>query len=260
VPLSRRRLLTHAAGASVAAPLLTMSGSAHATSVGARRFPGDPGRGRLYYGAFLPYPRSVEAWEERVLERRLSVRRGYYQARNPQGLIENARNDHRHRRLPMLSITSPDDWASIARGRQDRWIGHLMDGLAPLRQPVLLIVHHEPENDAGAPGMSPWGLQPDAAALDSQGQGLDGQRDDRSGAAALDVRPPSKEHQSRTVDRRGSCRLRHRRVQPMVALQRPGMAQPRTEAGRSAAVDQGPGKVVFHQVSSRLSGWAESRA
>lgn len=152
--LSRRQLLRAVPAAAAAAAAPSLLGPPTSATAAEPRFPGDPGDGRVYYGAFLPWPQSLSAWEDGVLGRTVSTHRGYFQAGDPAGVVGTAREDHARSRLPMLSIRPPGDWAAVARGAHDAWVAQILEGLALLGHPVLLIVHHEPENDAGGGGMS----------------------------------------------------------------------------------------------------------
>jgi len=150
--ISRRQVLGVTTAAAASVSLLGPTGAVGAAQV--PRFHGDPGRGRVFYGAALPWPRSLPAWEDR-LGRRLSVRRTYYDPRDARQLHERVREDRANRRLPHVSIKPAGSWASIAAGRHDRWLHQVLDPLRKQRIPVFFTLHHEPENDAGGPGMSP---------------------------------------------------------------------------------------------------------
>jgi hypothetical protein len=49
----------------------------------------------------------------------------------------------------------PGTWASVASGVQDAWLHRMLRGLHRTHGPVLLSLHHEPEDNAGPPGMQP---------------------------------------------------------------------------------------------------------
>lgn len=117
---------------------------------GSQRFPGDPGLGRLYYGASIPT--DVVTWEAQ-LNQRLSVHRTYHQASQVDRLANQASTDLTSNRLPHVSIKPPGTWRSVARGDHDAWLSSLGTRLGQLGRPVFLTVHHEPENDAGGEGM-----------------------------------------------------------------------------------------------------------
>ena len=119
-----------------------------------RRFPGDPGRGRLYYGAVYPWDKSIPAWENK-LGHRLGVHRSYYNADQVDGMLDEVRTDLRHRRLPHVSIKAPGTWGAVAAGHQDRWVDSVLERLGRVHGPVIFTVHHEPENDEGGAGMRP---------------------------------------------------------------------------------------------------------
>jgi hypothetical protein len=117
-------------------------------------FLGRPDPGFLYYGASVPSTRSLTAWEGRLGEP-LSLHRSYFEADQTPALLAQVADDLRHRRLPHVSIKPPGAWSDVAGGRRDRWLHSLLEGLAHPRNPVLLTIHHEPQNDAGGAGMRP---------------------------------------------------------------------------------------------------------
>lgn len=120
------------------------------------RFPGDPGQGRLYYGASVPYGQSVTGWERR-LGSTLSVHRSYFTPDHNETLelIRQCRNDVSHGRLSHVSIKPPGTWAEIAAGGQDAWLDSMLRPLGELSTPILFTLHHEPENESGRAGMQP---------------------------------------------------------------------------------------------------------
>ena len=132
-------------------------GEEGAESEGARggaSFAGLPEEGSLYFGASVPYYRSLPAWEARLGET-LALNRSYFLPDNAHGLLTQTRQDLRRRRLPHVSIKPPGTWADVASGRRDRWLVGILAGLHLQRLPVFLSINHEPENDAGAYGMHP---------------------------------------------------------------------------------------------------------
>ena len=119
-------------------------------------FFGQPSAGSVYYGASLPDTRSLPAWES-TLGSRLAVNRSYF-TYAPGVNVEIAvrcRDDLVRDRLPHVSVKPPGTWHDVASGAQDPWLSDLLQGLRGEDGPVLLTLHHEPENDAGAPGMLP---------------------------------------------------------------------------------------------------------
>jgi hypothetical protein len=179
MPLDRRQLLGLGAAAAVSVAASACRGpdsdTTHATGrPGApgtgradpepRRTPADgsedgpyagrPAAGDVYFGASLPSHRSLSAWET-TLGSTLALHRSYFtpDANETAQLVEQCRDDLAHRRLPHVSSKPPGSWADVAAGRQDAWLSDMVGGLGRLSGPVFLTVHHEPENDAGAPGM-----------------------------------------------------------------------------------------------------------
>lgn len=156
--ISRRGVLTLAvsgAAAVLAGPIAPARAGTvpRLQSAGAlRRFPGDPGAGRLYYGASKPTP--VRSWENQMGQR-LAVHRRYYQSYQLDELVRQGRRDLDRTRLPHQSMKPPGTWGEVAAGAHDGWIRSVADGLGRLQAPVFFTVHHEPEDDAGSSGMQP---------------------------------------------------------------------------------------------------------
>ena len=119
-------------------------------------FPAHPTRGSLYFGASLPYHRSLEAWEE-DLGSTLALNRSYFHpARNDAvHLVRRCRDDLARARLPHVSVKAPRSWRAVADGEADQWLASMFRPLGELGGAVLFTLHHEPENDVGAPGMFP---------------------------------------------------------------------------------------------------------
>ena len=117
-------------------------------------FSGQPATGHMYFGASVPYYRSLPSWEA-ALGERLAVNRSYFDPDETAELVGQAHDDLAHRRLPHLSIKPPATWAEIAAGRQDRWLASMLTGLGAEGAPVFLTINHEPENESGPPGMGP---------------------------------------------------------------------------------------------------------
>ena len=119
-------------------------------------FPGRPPPGTLYYGASIPHHRSLPAWE-RELGSSLAVHRSYFTPDHNETaqLIQRCRNDLAHGRLPHISIKPSWPWQDIATGRHDDWLTSILRPLARESAPVLVTLHHEPENDSGPTGMLP---------------------------------------------------------------------------------------------------------
>lgn len=117
-------------------------------------FAGRPPAGQLYYGASILAGRSLPLWEQR-LGSTLSVRRSYFTPdpnENDQ-LVRRCRDDLARGRLPHVSSKLPTTWADVAAGEDGGWLRRLIGGLAQVSGPIFFTLHHEPENDAGPPGM-----------------------------------------------------------------------------------------------------------
>lgn len=118
------------------------------------RFPGDPGSGRLYYGAAVMASLSLPNLEQQ-LNGTLTVRRSYFDRSNTAGLLGRAKEDHGAGRYPLVSTKVPGTWAAVASGVYDTWLHTLLQGLGRLSRPVMLALHHEPEDEVGPTGMTP---------------------------------------------------------------------------------------------------------
>lgn len=132
-------------------------------------FVGCPPAGRLYYGASVPYSRSLPAWE-RTLGRALALNRSYFTPESDPTaqVVARCRDDLMHDRLPHVSLKPPGTWLDVAVGKDDAWLSVLLRQLREEAGPIFVTLHHEPENDAGPPGMQPQdfvGMQRHAIAL-----------------------------------------------------------------------------------------------
>jgi hypothetical protein len=117
---------------------------------------GQPPPGTLYYGASVPFGRSLKAWE-RELGSVLAVNRSYFtpDVNEVKQLVARCRDDHAHGRLPHVSIKPAGTWRDIASGERDTWLAGMLRRLGEEEAPVLFTLNHEPENDAGPRGMEP---------------------------------------------------------------------------------------------------------
>jgi hypothetical protein len=129
------------------------SGAAVAPS--GNRFMGDPTSGKLYYGCSMVATLSWSALEN-ATGAPLTLHRSYFIARNVAGLVRQVVADHAASRMPVTSTKLPASWASVASGAQDAWLDDLLSRLHATGKPVMLCLHHEPENDANkGSGMAP---------------------------------------------------------------------------------------------------------
>lgn len=111
-----------------------------------KRFAGDPGVGRVYYGSVIPTTTSVESFEARI-RHPLGSRRNFHQATQTRALIERARADVAAKRFSILSTKPPGSWRSVAQGEHNAWLDEIFDGLGAINAPMAFTIHHEPEND-----------------------------------------------------------------------------------------------------------------
>ena len=110
-----------------------------------KRFPGDPGIGRIYYGASKP--EHIPRWERRM-GARLSLHRMFFNPREHPRDGSPSPADIRVGRMPYLSTKVPNnDWRGVARGEYDGWLRAMARGLGRINRPIFLSLHHEPEND-----------------------------------------------------------------------------------------------------------------
>jgi hypothetical protein len=104
----------------------------------------------------VPYSRSLSTWEAR-LGSTLSLHRSYFEAdlNEASQLVRRCRADLAHARLPHVSLKLGGTWQHVASGDRDPWLRVLLRRLGELSAPMLVTLNHEPENDAGPPGMQP---------------------------------------------------------------------------------------------------------
>ena len=112
--------------------------------------------GNLYFGASLPYNRSLDAWEQ-DLGTTLALNRTYFhpERNDSANLVRRCRDDVSRGRLPHVSTKAPTTWRGVADGEVDDWLTSMLRPLGELGGGVIFTLHHEPENDAGGPGMLP---------------------------------------------------------------------------------------------------------
>ena len=141
---------------SVTPPPPTPSPTASASPIPGPGFPGQPPPGYVYYGASVPHHRSLPDWEQE-LGAKLGLNRSYFtpDLNETAQLVHRCRDDLAHGRLPHVSIKSPGTWSEVAAGARDEWLTGMLRPLGEGSGPVFLTLHHEPENDAGPPGMQP---------------------------------------------------------------------------------------------------------
>jgi hypothetical protein len=108
----------------------------------------------------VPHDRSLLAWEHK-LGSPLALNRSYFTPDHNETaqLVRRCREDLAHGRLPHVSTKPLGTWRQLADGAGDEWLTGMLRPLGdPLEVgagPVFLTLHHEPENDAGPPGMQP---------------------------------------------------------------------------------------------------------
>lgn len=78
------------------------------------------------------------------------------------GLIEAA---HREGLLPVASFKVGNDWAGIAAGRYDTQLKNLADRLKALGKPVVVCLHHEPDEQSTPPDQGEGGTAAQFAGM-----------------------------------------------------------------------------------------------
>lgn len=116
------------------------------------RFPGDPGKHRLYFGESREG--GDPAGREAEYGHRVGVYRSYWQPSQTASMLAVCERDTAAGRMPFVSTKLPATWADVAAGSQDVWLQATMDALATVAGPVWLCLHHEPYDDQGI-GQSP---------------------------------------------------------------------------------------------------------
>ena len=152
---TRRTLLGLGAGAALgtAAPLLG-GGSPAGAAAAKKRFPGDPGQGRLYLGASVDPAADIDAFSAQVGG--MGAERVFCEHDDIDKALSRSIAAVAGGRLPMVSIKPPASWRDVAAGTCNAWLDELLDGLAAINSPLCLTVHHEPENDADGVDNTPW--------------------------------------------------------------------------------------------------------
>jgi hypothetical protein len=110
------------------------------------RFPGDPGRGRVYVGTTVPPDQPVELAPTDAL--RITMTRRFYRRGQAWRLVRMAAQDSAAGLLPLVSFKPPGRWADVAAGRHDGILRWILVRLRDIERPVMLAIHHEPENEA----------------------------------------------------------------------------------------------------------------
>jgi hypothetical protein len=145
--LSRRTVLIGAAAGGVG-----LLGSPALGADRKERFPGDPGRGSLYYGSHTDYNNPVP--REALYGHRVGLSRLFYDHSEVDALVAAAARDLHAGRQPYVSIYTPGSWQEVAAGRHDKWLDSLLGGLAAVPGPVWLCLYHEPDAGLGVQGNS----------------------------------------------------------------------------------------------------------
>ena len=203
-------------------------------AAGPSTLPGQPPPGSLYYGASVPHHQSLPAWEPE-LGTVLPLNRSYFipDENETAQLVARCRNDLARGRMPHVSIKPEGTWQDIASGAPRRLAGPACCGRWARRtSPILFTLNHEPENDAGPPGMAPS----DYVAMQRRAISLAAELAPQVIVAPVlqhwTFDPAAQGQRSGGVARPGSIGLRPRRLQPVVTDERQGVAHLRQQARR----------------------------
>ncbi len=115
----------------------------------AARFPGDPGPGRLYFGASLAIDEPAASRTD-LGGTAMSMVRRFYRPHQTELMLALTRTDVASGIVPFVSFKVPGTWAEAAAGHSDAWLDTVIEAVDSLGAPVFLALHHEPENDVTA--------------------------------------------------------------------------------------------------------------
>jgi hypothetical protein len=82
----------------------------------------------------------------------MSMVRRFYQPHQIALMLAATRTDVAAGIVPLVSFKVPGTWEAVANGEFDGWLDRLLEAADSLRAPVLVALHHEPENDATKSG------------------------------------------------------------------------------------------------------------
>ncbi|WP_394840766.1 hypothetical protein LZC95_27290 [Pendulispora brunnea] len=113
-------------------------------------YPGQAPAGKLVWGASIDGNGDPVARHESVAGHPLAVRRTFWQWSQRTGaLVNTAKDDLAHSRLPWVSVKTPS-WAEMGAGKHDAEIDQMLTALKAAHGPVWLTIHHEPEGGGGS--------------------------------------------------------------------------------------------------------------
>lgn len=117
-------------------------------------FPGRPAVGTVFWGSSIGGNGDPVVRHEQPSGQALSIRRTFFDwGQRTSGMINTAKDDIAHDRLPWVSV-KPPSWAAMASGAYDAEIDAMLNALKSVPGPVWLTVHHEPEG-GGSAGNTP---------------------------------------------------------------------------------------------------------
>ncbi len=112
-------------------------------------YPGQPPDGMLVWGASIQSNGDPVARHETPSGHVLTLHRTFFQWTQRTGkMIDTAKDDIAHKRLPWVSIKTPS-WADMGKGAHDSEIDEMLGALDAIQGPVWLTMHHEPEGGGG---------------------------------------------------------------------------------------------------------------
>jgi len=112
-------------------------------------YPGQPAAGKVLWGAAVSGNGDPVTRHETPSGHPLTVHRTFFQwSQRTSGMINTAKDDITHHRVPWVSI-KPPSWAEMGQGLHDAEIDQMLKALDAVPGPVWLTVHHEPEGGGG---------------------------------------------------------------------------------------------------------------
>ncbi|MEJ7598888.1 MAG: hypothetical protein WKG01_13350 [Kofleriaceae bacterium] len=112
-------------------------------------YPGQPVPGSVFWGAAISGNGDPITRHETPAGAPLALHRTFWQWNHrATNLVQAARDDLEHARLPWVSVKTPS-WAAMGAGTHDAEIDQMLVALDALPGPIWLTIHHEPEGGGG---------------------------------------------------------------------------------------------------------------
>jgi hypothetical protein len=130
-------------------PSTTFTLTVTTTPMFAAAYPGQPAPGKLFWGAAISGNGDPITRHETPAGAPLALHRTFWQwNQRTTNLVQTARGDLDHDRLPWVSVKTPS-WAAMGAGTYDAQIDQMLVALDALPGTVWLTLHHEPEGGGG---------------------------------------------------------------------------------------------------------------